>query len=318
MRSQFPLLDSTKIKDFQRCPRYFFFKHVLGWNPELTAHDLVFGIAWHEAKEHLLLNASNMEEELLPALEKFSASYREHFTEETDQSFFPKSPANAAVALKKWVKEYQREFKNQKVLLTEIGGEVPISKDANLYFKIDAIVENEKGICALDHKTTKMNSNVWRKQFELDFQGFAYTHALYFLYPPKDVYGFIIDGTVFKKACENLQVPVPKTFEMMQDWVWQAQHTVNTLKWNYSQLEKTSPTDKILPCFAKNPSGCMKYNRVCPFHSFCSAWSNPLGRKIPPGFVESFWDPRETVKDSKWTLTESGLEKTPKETLCDE
>lgn len=306
-----PLLDSTKLKDFQRCPRYFFFKHILGWNPDITAHDLVFGIAWHEAKEHLLLNAGNMQEEMPNAIRKFMEVYRETYTEETDQEFFPKSPSNAVVALKKWVKDYERNWSDQKVLLTEIGGEVPITDEVNLYFKIDAIVENEKGICALDHKTTKMNSNVWRKQWELDFQGFAYTHALYFLYPTNSVYGFVVDGTVFKKTCEHIQVPVPKTFEMMQDWLWLAQHLVKIITWNIDELNKIDSSIPILPCFPKNPSGCMKYNRVCPFHSFCSAWPNPWEKRdrTPPGFVKEFWDPTATVEDAKYVLTEKGLEK---------
>ena len=48
--------DSSKLDDYERCPRAYFYRHILGWNIDFPAHDLIFGECWHRAREHQLIH----------------------------------------------------------------------------------------------------------------------------------------------------------------------------------------------------------------------------------------------------------------------
>ncbi|MBU2249242.1 MAG: PD-(D/E)XK nuclease family protein, partial [Gammaproteobacteria bacterium] len=87
-------IDSSKLKDFKRCPRYFFYRHVLGWQSQTPNNHLVFGSAWHEAMEYLLLNGYG-DNSVIEAFDKFLAYYRQSFPPETDEMFKAKTPDNA-------------------------------------------------------------------------------------------------------------------------------------------------------------------------------------------------------------------------------
>ena len=73
---EWDILDSSKIQSYMRCPRKYFFNHILGWSLEeeeqgaleisssgllaapkseiRKSEHLVFGTAWHHSMEHLL------------------------------------------------------------------------------------------------------------------------------------------------------------------------------------------------------------------------------------------------------------------------
>ncbi len=51
----FTIVDSSKLQDYMMCPRYYFYRYVLGWVPEEPNHDLIFGEAWHVSIAHLKL-----------------------------------------------------------------------------------------------------------------------------------------------------------------------------------------------------------------------------------------------------------------------
>lgn len=48
--------DNTQVSDYRRCPRYFYFRHELGWVPDTTKAALAFGGSWHRAMDHVWPN----------------------------------------------------------------------------------------------------------------------------------------------------------------------------------------------------------------------------------------------------------------------
>ena len=55
------IIDSSKMDDYDRCPRYFFYRHVLGWQLDIPAHDLVFNADGSLLAGAGLVHFSNLE-----------------------------------------------------------------------------------------------------------------------------------------------------------------------------------------------------------------------------------------------------------------
>jgi hypothetical protein len=301
------ILDSSKLKCFMTCPRQYFYQYILGWRLDTPNTHLVFGQAWHEAMEHILLHGKD-EQAIQGAYEKFLAKYREHFPEETDESRAPKTPENVLRGLVEYCNKYDGDA--FEVLYTEVAGTVPIDERRLLHWRMDNISRNkEKGIFSLEHKTAYTLDSKWQDSWQLSIQTGLYLHVLYCIYSVEDVWGILINGACFRNAPrikkdgtpyatdrgnEFLRVPIQKTKEMMQVWMWTMQHYLDMLEWNMEQLSESKVDDPVMMAFPCNTENCTKYGR-CPYMDFCTSWANPLQRchDIPYGFVEEWWDPKE-------------------------
>jgi len=98
-------LDSSKIGDYMRCPRRYFYRHIVGWQYDSPNINLVFGEAWHRAKEHIFVHGTSREA-IEGAMIKFLDYYRQHYDEITDLDNAPKDPGNALNALVGYGQEY--------------------------------------------------------------------------------------------------------------------------------------------------------------------------------------------------------------------
>lgn len=308
------IIDSSKIKDFIMCERYYFFRHILGWEPDAPNNHLSFGSAWHEAMEHLLLNGYTPKS-IMDAHEKLLIRYREDFGPETDEWYAPKTPDNALIVLIEYCKRYLAD--KFKVHYTEISGKVMLDERRHIYFKMDSICESPEGlIFSLEHKTGS-SDYMWELQWPLAVQPGVYSHVLYCLYPVEKVGGIYMNAAFFKKAKKGweqaregkpltvqppydfLRYPVRKTPDQMNAWHTNLCHHLDMLEWNMERLADCSDSDAVLNAFHCRADNCNHYGRVCEFHDFCSTWSNPLRKAHTPpiGYNERFWDP--TVEPAK-------------------
>ncbi len=308
------VFDSTKVLCFMRCPRKYFFEYVLGWRSENPSIHLEFGSAWHLALEFMLQNLdetnSYSDEVVAEAYSRFLDYYRGYFPASSDAETAPKNPSNAFKALVQYQELYKRE--PWKVLYTEIAGASLISEDRTIHFKMDTILESEeRGIFSMDHKTAGRDGKQTRSQFDNAFQLGTYTHALYMLYPPEQVYGAEINLAILRKGGNAfVRIPQVRTLETMEAWLWMANYWVAQLEMNYTWLSECSTDDTILQAFPKCSAGCGNYGG-CSHAALCTAWSNPLTRaeKPPVGMCVSHWDPRENEEQAQWVLSSEGIEK---------
>lgn len=293
-RDTFDVLDSSKIQTFQDCPRKFFFRHILGWRSTEPNIHLVFGSAWHEAMEHLLLNGYSTKD-VQQAYNRFMDVYNEEYPEEwLAPDHRAKNPGRALEALVNYTEEWKTDHRDFDVLYTEIAGTAPISEEDLIHFKIDTIIENREGVWTLEHKTTGRNSQSWRNKWELITQIGTYIHALYCLFPEEKVQGATINGTVIRSKDEDfLRIPVRKKQKEMEFWLWETRNYIQQIKLNMEWLAECSPSDQIMAAFPRNPQSCTKYSG-CPFVEYCSHKCNPLKyqEQPPQGMKREFWDPR--------------------------
>ena len=290
-------LDSTKINTFLDCPRQYFFQYVLGWKSDRPNNHLVFGSAWHEAMEFLLLNGYS-ELACVGAYEKFEKCYREAFPPDTDELFKPKTPANALKALLAYTDYYRTDPDEFRALHTEIAGSIAIDSERAIIFRMDSICESLRDghLFSLEHKTKGSAFNrQWTDQWALAFQVGTYSHVLNCLAMDRPVKGVTINGVAFAARETKFQrVPVFRSPGHMQNWLFHARHYCDRIEDEFGHLIDacTHLDDAVLTAFPQNPQSCTKYFG-CAFYDYCCAWTNPLQHadKPPLGFMMEHWDP---------------------------
>lgn len=297
-------VDSTKLKEFMRCPRRFFYRYVLGWQLEAAQESLhlVFGQAWHLAMEHMLKGLAEQggynAKLVIEAYELLRDCYYASFSPEQEEAFnSPKNPANALQALTDYAQRFAADHRDFKVLHTEIAGTVPVGDDRQMVYKIDAIIQDlvTNLVAVLEHKTSQQLTHNWSDQWILSPQVGTYCHALYCLKPSEQVYGARVNGTFLrKKGNDFMRVPVRQTPEMMQRWLEMVNHYFDNIEFNFEQLCEETPEKDIMQSFPMNTEACMDWGKTCPYHDFCVSWNNPLRRaneELPGGFEVRHWDP---------------------------
>lgn len=308
-------IDSSKLKDFKRCPRYFFYRHVLGWQEQNPNIHLVFGSAWHEAMEHLLLHGYD-DNSVIAAFDKFLVYFRKSFPPETDGMFKGKTVDNAFTVLSQYANypEYRRDLETHEVLFTEIAGSVAIDASRTLFFRQDSILKDRKTgkIRSREHKTGS-RTWMWEEQWLLAGQIGTYNHVLYCLYPREMVEGVEMNGSFFlnrKSPAKSEDIfrrfLIRKNQGQMQVWLDAVRFYMWEIEREYKILGDCKEEDQTLTCFPLRDNSCQDFGRMCEFHDFCLAWPNPLQKCFEPpmGFKVEFWDP--TVKPAKETFDLKG------------
>lgn len=290
--------DSSKVQTYMSCPRMYFYRYVLGWEREEPNIHLAFGTAWHKAMEHLLLHGYDQVED---AFQLFSESFDSEIPLDMQDSK-SKNKNNALLAMYQYAEQYRHDDFN--VLHTEIAGVVQLAPDKNMHLRLDAICEDKNGIFALEHKTGSKISRTWTDQWALKTQVGTYTHALYCLYEPADVFGVRINGTFFgAKQAEFMRLPIRKDTRSMNVWLWNTLYQLDEIANNFDLLSDCTEDDPILYAFPMIGESCTDYFG-CPYHDFCTAWPNPLSRcgEEPIGFKTRWWNPKDDESKAKMVI----------------
>lgn len=319
--------DSSKLADFLRCKRYYFYRYILGWTLDYPAHDLHFGQCWHLAREYQLLNGYD---DIQGAYSVFITEYRKQFPESTDEIYKPKTPTAVLAGLMKFAEERESDLIENEVIeldgrkMTEISGSVPIDDKRVLHYRMDSIMRRkiDGKVFSWDHKSTNgkyIMGRQWADQFFLSVQNGTYTHCLYCMFPIEDVLGVEFCGTGFEyllRGSKNRsagyhatlrRVSAFKSPDQMNVWIWLILDTLDDLEAEMDRLFHCNEEDQILMAFPMNPKSCTDF-RGCPYFDFCLSWQNPLQRceDAPLGFRSEFWDPSEQDTRNKLDLKWGG------------
>jgi len=307
--------DPTKLQAYMVCARAYFYEYVLGWRLDEPNIHLEFGSALHLAMEHILLNGFSAES-LTEAYILFEKYYRDFFSPEMDAIYAPKTPANVMRALPQYAQQYAILDKDFDVVHTEVAGSVLIDETRKIYFKMDSIIADHRGIFSLDHKTGSRFSPQWANQWAQKIQMGCYTHVLYCMYEkPEDIFGMVVnglfihnppkmkkDGTPYAgaKDTEFHRVPIRKTLLQMIDWLATVNYWYDRLDKDFELLSHTQEDSEIMYAFPKNTESCSHYFG-CKYRDYCAAWLNPIRKceEPPVGFIEDHWDPREKQETAK-------------------
>ncbi|KKL46037.1 hypothetical protein LCGC14_2349650 [marine sediment metagenome] len=245
----------------------------------------------------MILEKGYNEKEVVNAVKKFMAYYRDSFGSEYDDTFAPKNPEGAMLAIVDYVEAYKRD--TFTVLHTEVHGYVPISTDRQLAVRLDSIIEDENGVGSLEHKTSKYQTKIWGEQWQLSVQIGAYNHALYCNFEDDRVQGITVNGTFFKKSGSTFErVQIKRSPRSMVAWFDMVNDWYGSILKDMELLMDSNDKDATLKAFRMNPQSCNNFMKMCTYHDFCNAWSNPLQRctNCPPGYSIERWNPAEITE----------------------
>jgi len=310
--------DSSKLQTYLDCPRQYFFEYILGWRSEAVSVHLEHGIAVHKAMEcfYPVGGPDFSNGALAKAMVAYTEHYRSIFSPDMDEANSPKNIECTTRALEMY-RDFYAPIDDFEILHSEVAGSVLLDEDGRkLYFKQDTICKNKDDrIFSLEHKTGTTFRGLWALEWTQSIQIGTYSHVLFCMYPPENVYGVRIngifvheplklkkDGTPYANAkdTEFHRVPVAKTPKLMQDWLNTVTYWLVLLENEFDKLNNATESDDILKAFPKNPRACTKYFG-CLYSPFCTAWLNPLQQADQPpiGLKIDHWDPRGKFNEAK-------------------
>lgn len=315
MSQQNNIIDSTKLNDLKRCPRFYFLRHILGWCPTNTGFDLLVGQAWHSAMATLLRakqeghTYQDAKEEALLVLSKV------YYTIDSPPQTGAKTLLNCMNALEAYTETYIND--DFTVIAIEIPGVVPITDKRVLHFRLDAIIATQDSIAVMDHKTSSRKSATGELRWYISTQVGAYLHFLHLYdtnvlasHTPAVIINEVTlavptrlkqDGTPYANSGEGtafLRIPITRSAAAMQAWLDNTNHWLDYLDWNLSILDDDRPDLPTMKSFPCNDGSCSSY-RGCMYINFCAFRTNPLRDIEPPlGFRKDFWNPLEVDNDT--------------------
>ena len=265
-------LDSSMLKDFLECPRYFGFRHIVGLKPDTddTRH-ADWGTLYHSALERMY-NGQNV---------LGVVSWAEQEAEKYVVG--NKTPDNMRAALHEYVTEFINEIRDHNFEL-EVGGYVKISDDVRLMFRCDMI----KPGLVVDHKTSGTNNvDSYATFLSNSMQTYTYLHVLACMhgYSPLNKIEYRV-ARVLKTKTEIIRLVFSKTPNEMELW----------------RRAVLNAVDNIQRCghdLLQNSDRCSKYGRECPYIHICSRDLKQFANNPPPGFTIKFWNPFDHMKPAK-------------------
>lgn len=323
------LYDNTRIQDFRRCPRYYFFRHIRGWkrSGEL-ATALAFGSAWHESMDVVWkMVSSDGSADSQQVVDAAYAAWVNKWVEsgmpEPDEldselatQLMPRVPPVALDMLYAYVSRRWSAIKQVKIIDVERPFAVPLTPDDPTLFyigRMDKIVDPGNGaVRVIEHKTTTMSKGygrgsepkirpIYLDSYSPNSQVDGYLFALNLLYESYQRFEVWVDAALVHKSGEDFQfIPLEKQVAHLDSWLNDTHYWIANIEGETRKVLDHSPKDRVLAAFPKNTSSCLDYNRTCPYLDLCKARPNPLSwTEAPNGYVTDFWNPLDHIGKPK-------------------
>lgn len=298
--------DNSRLRSYKTCPRRFYFRHVRHWASTAPRSALSFGVGWHSA-----LDAIWRGEGFNAAVAKWQDVMLEKGF--TDDSLFInkdfRTSGTVKEMLKNYIKQYSPYLASIQVISIEQPFAVPLGPTDKVFYvgRLDKIWENNKGhIYFTDHKTTTSykKDGPFRESFinsfNPDSQIDGYLYAGKLLYPDTFKGVWIDLALVHKTVHDGFRLlPVNKTFESLDLWLWEAIGWVRMINSDLRRLLSSRPEDSYLTAFPRNTEACTSY-AGCPYRHICRFHPNPLKiEHVPEGFKYERWQPFEELELAK-------------------
>lgn len=321
------LYDNTRIQEFRRCPRFFFFRHVMNWKLNSASElALIFGGGWHAAMDtlwELVASGAKRQHVLADSYDAFVHYWTENgmpdpseIDLELGKLWSPRTPMNAREMLDGYYEARLRTILDVEIIEIERPFAVPLTPDdATLFYvgRIDKVVRPRSGaVRGIEHKTTTAMrlagqrrdehkiSGAFMESFSPNSQVDGYNYALKLLYPDdrSDVW---VDAALVHAKGEDFQfIPVERQMAQLDSWLYDTHRWIESIELEKQRLQECSEADNFMRAFPKNTNACFDFNRPCPFLDLCKSRPNPLSwPEAPPGYVEEVWDPLEHIGTPK-------------------
>lgn len=281
------VFDNTMLDAFLRCPRYYYYRHVLCISGRGVKVAAQFGIALHAALD-IHYTGGTLEE----MIKKFS----ELFPYEGDKY---RTPEVGFRILTYYHDSYPVENEPFEVVHVEkpfeiILGQDKTGKPLHYYGRIDLIGDwNGYGIIVADHKTTTVMNDAYMETKDPNRQFCGYIIAAEEYYD--DVYGAMLNAIGIPRTNKTKESPDPDVRREVTtrnkfdkaEWIKETRHIVDMLD--------SCQDSGVWPKHA--PHACRKWNIPCTYMSLCKQKVLRENLRIYKSeFIEDVWNPLVNVE----------------------
>lgn len=311
--------DNTRISEFRSCPRKFFFRHVKDWTGSGFSPPLAFGSAWHDAMDSVWTDlgggSSQSDEDVVQngyaafvgGWVNNNGTHPDEMGQEEIRRLGARTPFVGMEMLYEYVLKRRKFLSEIELLSVEQSFAVPLDpNDPDLFYvgRFDKVFLYQGSIIIGEHKTTslyKANGGfraTFLDQWSPNSQVDGYLHALHILYG-EEAKQLWIDGALVhrKHHDEFIFIPVERQFAQLDAWLWETRNWISQIDGHWDASRDVGAKENLyMAAFPKNTSACQDFARNCSYIDLCKAWSNPLQRPTPQGFIEEAWSPFERLE----------------------
>ncbi len=325
------LYDNSRLSNFKRCPRYYYYRDVRHWTPDVKSAALVFGGAWHSAMDTLWRLCSDDPQNLGAASEyqdivdDSMAAFEAHWIDEGMTPSFEmdpeeikrlgaRTPMTAREMLYEYIEARAFIFTADTFELLDIERPFAVALDANnpdlLYVgRLDKVFRLNGKIYVGEHKTTTayrkdggfMNS--FLESFSPNSQVDGYLHALHMLYGA-DAKAIWIDAALVHRTVHDAFkiIPIERQVAHIDSWLADTHYWIDRVQEENDQ--NRSAGTAFMGIYPKNTGSCTMY-AGCTYQSLCKAYANPEKQtECPGGFKVEAWSPVKVLELEKIGVTE--------------
>jgi len=299
----FIFLDNSRLSEFKKCPRAFFFSYLRHFKPAKVQLPLDFGTSWHAAMDefyHLYYEKEVRGPDLAAkAMEAFNAKWAElgHplvIPLNMKEEYGFRNPGTAREMLFGYLDHWAAFLSQHELVAIEQPFAIPIDPDNGRLFyvgRIDKILRRKSNglVIGVEHKTSSMYSKEYgfqykvTEKFSIDSQVEGYSIFLRHKYP-KQFEGVYVDLALLHANRFDVftHVPVIRSGALTDQFIEDSLFYI----------------DSLLRCnedgfFPKNaPGGCETPYGFCDYHPICKFAADPMNIEEPPDkFKRAPWEP---------------------------
>lgn len=267
-----------------RCPRMYYYAHVLGRVPAVPSIHLEFGRAFHEALA-LRYKLAGVEEPGPSALEAIRLAVKQARLPDVDAD-----PRHGKGALLSVVEEYLEAYKTEKdwkeVLCVERSFELPLGTISNTEVcyagRIDLVVRRrDDTVWVVDHKTTAFFGDTITAGWEMDGAFLGYIWATVNLGLAEKVSGFVVNSVRTNGSREFRRYTYTVHPETVEEWKKNTLELCRSLLRHYSS--RYWPMQRAC---------CVGRYGECEYRTVCSAVPSVRNEILNSShFEENTWTP---------------------------
>lgn len=292
--------DNTRIKDFRKCPRYFYFRHVRNWKSDGVSLPLAFGSAWHAGMDMIWADG-NVDQAIWAWRERMQAEGI-NFNDPTFNLEDYRNEGTAKEMFTNYLKQHGNFIKSVKLLGIEQPFAVPLTEHGDIFYvgRWDKLIELKDNLICIEHKTTSEYNKggpfkvLWMESFSPNTQIDGYLFGGHLTYGDKFKSVWVDGALVHKTIHDGFKfLPFERQFEMLDAWLWETRTNIANINQQMINLEEYRAGKELpfLPAFPKDTDRCRDFWKSCEFKGICRFVSNPEHITIPQGLVEQRWEP---------------------------
>lgn len=311
--------DNTRLTAFKRCPRFYFFRHVMHWERNFGGPSLplTFGQSWHAAMDVMWDGIAHgvPEHDLVTmSYDSFVETWTEAGLPHPDEidlslqdEMMPRVPNRALDMLYAYYEKRFELIRSFELISVERSFVVPLQPHNDRLFyvgKIDKTVRPSTGrIRSIDHKTTTSSKKdgtsykvkpMYLETFSPDAQMDGYNFNMHMTFPDDRVDCWVDVALVHRMDEDFKIVPVERSPQQLDAWLSDTIRWIDKIRVELVELQQCSAHDAYMTAFPKNTNACFDFFAPCPFIDLCKSRPNPLTwDETPPGYKYEVWDPLE-------------------------